>query len=601
MPTVTSSLVSIFRLCVGLSLLTQGTPPARAADEVHDRSPVDLVLAHDESWLVTANQTSNSISLVRIEDGFLLDEISIGERPVDLALHPNGKQILATSSYSGEVAWIEIADNRLVLTHRLQLGFQPHGIAIDGNSQLAYVALTDADQVAVISLSTKKVEFLIDVGRWPRYLALSSSGKRLAVGTSGDRGVSIVDTETRKLMAVDRFVGLNVGHLVLSSELHQVYFPWVVYRRNPITQRNIQLGWVLASRLGRIGFDDHSRREAISLDPPGKALADPHGIALTSDEQFVVISAAGSHELVVLKSDGLPFQERGSTDHIDAELAADADRFFRIELGGRPMGIQLSTDDRRVYVANYLDNSVQVVDLARREIVQRIDVGGPSIPSLARKGEVIFFDARRSLDQWYSCNTCHYEGGSNSVTMDTLNDRTSFTFKTVLPLYELDRTPPWTWHGYQTELLSAMHHSLKTTMLGPGAADDDARALVAYLSSLKPPPNPYRQVSGQLTDSVLRGEMIFHGSKGGCSNCHVGPHFTDAMTHDLGLSTQEDSGTEFSTPSLRGVFRKVLLLHDGRATSLQELLGDQHAPQRVAGERLTERELDDLVQYVKSL
>jgi YVTN family beta-propeller protein len=537
---------------------------------------------------------------VRIADGRILDEVSVGQRPVGLALHPNGNQLLVTGSYSGEVYWIDVADHRLKLSHRLKLGFQPHAIAVDGAGKFAYIALTDADQIAVVDLSTKTVDSLIDVGRWPRYLALSASGKRLAVGTSGDRGISIVDTEARKLLAVDRFVGLNIGQLVLSKKLDQVYFPWVVYRRNPITDRNIRLGWVLASRLGRIGFDEHSHREAISLDPPGKAIADPHGIALSSSEQFVVMSAAGSHELIVLQSDGLPFKDRGSTDHIDAELVADANRFFRVELGGRPMGLKISADDSRVYVANYLDNSVQLVDLGKREVIKKFNLGGSPQPSLARQGEAIFLDGRRSLDQWYSCYTCHYEGGSNSVTMDTMNDGSAFTFKTVLPLYELDQTPPWTWHGYRTDLVDALDHSLKTTMLGPAASQGDARALAAYLSTLKLPPNS-NQPQLEASDSLRRGRDIFHGPKGGCVNCHLGSHFTDTLIHDLGLGTREDSKAEFSTPTLRGVFRKVLLLHDGRAESLKELLRNQHAPLQVAGESLTEGELDDLVEYVRSL
>ena len=95
---------------------------------------------------------------------------------------------------------------------------------------------------------------------------------------------------------------------------------------------------------------------------------------------------------------------------------------------------------------------MQVVDLAERKVVRTIPLGGPAEPSLARRGEAIFYDARRSLDQWYSCHTCHYEGGTNSVTTDTTNDGTPFTFKTVLPLHHLHETGPWTWHGWQTDL-----------------------------------------------------------------------------------------------------------------------------------------------------
>ena len=49
-------------------------------------------------------------------------------------------------------------------------------------------------------------------------------------------------------------------------------FPWMVYRNNPITAGNIRLGWVLASRIARVRLDGPARREAMSLDPQGKAI-----------------------------------------------------------------------------------------------------------------------------------------------------------------------------------------------------------------------------------------------------------------------------------------------------------------------------------------
>ncbi|MFN9913034.1 MAG: YncE family protein, partial [Pirellulaceae bacterium] len=196
-------------------------------------------------------------------------------------------------------------------------------------------------------------------------------------------------------------VGLNIGHLAISAKGEQVYFPWMVYRRNPITARNIRLGWVMASRLGRIGWEDSAHREAISLDPPGRAVADPHGLALTSDESQVILSASGSHELLFLQVAGLPFQGQGSTDHIDPELLRDEERFFRLTLGGRPMGLRLAKDDRTIFVANYLSNSVQVVDRLDRRLKAEVPLGGDAKPSLTRRGEAIFYDATRSLDQWY--------------------------------------------------------------------------------------------------------------------------------------------------------------------------------------------------------
>lgn len=147
----------------------------------------------------------------------------------------------------------------------------------------------------------------------------------------------------------------------------------MVYHRNPITPRNIQLGWVLASRLGRIGFEKDSRRDAISLDSAGRAVVNPQGIDLTSDESHVVKSAFCSQGLLVLRNDDLPFLDRGSTDHIDDALLKNSERFFRIELGGRPMGFRGAQDDRSVCLANHLKNSIQVVDLIDRKILRNFE------------------------------------------------------------------------------------------------------------------------------------------------------------------------------------------------------------------------------------
>ncbi|MEQ8789050.1 MAG: c-type cytochrome [Pirellulaceae bacterium] len=571
-------------------------------DSQQDRSPVDLVLARDGSWLLTVNQTSGTVSLVDVAAGSVLDEIAVGEHPAYAELHPDGKHVLVACAYSGELLKLEVAGKKLVRNSSIDVGFHPHGVAITADGKTGYVATTAADQVAVVDLEREAVVDRIDVGRWPRYLALSPDGKRLAVGTSGDRGVTVVDTIERKQLYLEQFVGLNIGHMQAASDNLHVYFPWIVYRRNAITAGNIRLGWVLASRLARIRLDGPARREAISLDPPGEAVADPHGLALTPDEKYVVVSASGSQELLVYSREDLPLKDYGGTDHLEPELLADKDRFFRIPLGGRPMGLDIAADNRTVYIANYLDNSVQVVDLQQRKIARTIDLGGPAAPPLVRRGEAIFYDGKRSLDQWYSCHSCHYEGGGNADVIDTLNDGSRNTFKTVLHLYNLDETPPWTWHGWQEDLGAAMRKSLTDTMLGRPPSDDDVEALAAYLSQLDPPPNPFRKPDGSLTEAALRGKEVFESEKAGCANCHNGPYFTDGQIHDVGLGDRSDRYDGFNTPSLIGVYSKVRLLHDGRPRTLEQVLTGPHDPDKVTGlGQLTDEQLQDLIAYLKSL
>ncbi|MBX3414773.1 MAG: beta-propeller fold lactonase family protein [Pirellulales bacterium] len=566
------------------------------------RSPVDLLLTPDETRLITANQTADSISLVDVAQGTVLDEVACGDRPSSLAMTPDGKKLLATATFSGELFAYALVDDKLQLVGSLWLGFEPRGLAISPDGKLAYVALTTAAEVAIVDIEQLQLIERIAVGHWPRYLALSPDGARLAVGCSGDGGVAVIDTASRKQRFIEDFGGLNLGEMQVSADGKYVYFPWIVYRQNPITVDNIRRGWVLASRIARVRLDEHARREAISLDPEGKAVGDPHGIALSPDEQTIVCTASGTHELLVYKLPGLPFQDYGGPgDHINPELLRDSERFYRIPLGGRPMAVRYSKQGELAYVANYLLDAVQVVDVSGRQVAKTIALGESPAPTLARQGEAIFYDAVRSLDQWYSCHSCHYEGHTNRIVMDTRNDGRFGNFKTILSLRGAQDTGPWFWHGWETELRAALHKSLIDTMLGEKPTEHEVDAVTAFVATLEPPRNPRRQ-SGELSEAALRGEEVFHGEKAGCANCHPAPQFTDGRTHDVGLGAANDAYPEYSAPSLRGVYDRVLLLHDGRAKNLHDVLHGPHNPANVTGlGELTPDEVNDLVSYLESL
>jgi mono/diheme cytochrome c family protein len=455
-----------------------------------------------------------------------------------------------------------------------------------------------------VDLSQQRVVRYFKVGNWPKYLTLSPDDSRLAVGNGGDSNIAVLDTVTGEVLYEEPLAnGTNLGQKRSSPDGQYANFTWMVYRTNPINVGNIRRGWVLASRIGRVRLDGPSYREAISLDVPGKAVADPHDLEISADQQTLVATASGTHELLVYRLPDLPFVAQGGPgDLIDRRLQNDPARFDRIEVGGRPMGIRIAADNRTVYVANYLRNSVQLVDLVNREVINEIDLGGPAEKTLARLGMEIFYDGRRSLDQWYSCHSCHQDGGVNARPMDTMIDGTEMTLKTVLPLYHVTETFPWTWHGWQTDLMQAMEKSITSTMQGSKPSEEDKRALVAFLATLKAPPNPFRKPDGSLSEAAQRGKQVFYSRKAACIDCHNGPHFSDGKIHDVGLGSDSDYYQGYNTPSLVGVYRKVRLLHSGRARDLERVMTDLHRPELVNGEGgLTDQEVADLIEFLKSL
>ncbi|MGI9469659.1 MAG: beta-propeller fold lactonase family protein [Rubripirellula sp.] len=569
-----------------------------------DRSPVDLALSPDGRWLVTANQIANTVSLIDINSGAVVDEASCGDYPVDIAFTPDGNQILITAQWQGTLQLFEVAEGKLVHTGDVNLGFDPAGIAITADSKRAYVGQVADAKVAEVDLQQLSVVRRIESGQWPRYLTLSPDGQRLAVGNGGDSDISVIDTATGETLYEEPLAnGTNLGQMITSADGKYAYFTWMVYRTNPITTGNIRRGWVLGSRIGRVRLDGASYREAITLDVPGRAVADPSDLVISDDQEWLVASASGTHELLIYKLAEMPFIAQGGPgDLIDRKLQYNRDLFDRMSVGGRPMGLRMAKDSRTVYVANYLLNAVQVVDLQTRIITSEIALGGPKETTLARKGMEIFYDGQRSLDQWYSCHSCHQEGGTNARPMDTWNDGTEMSLKTVLPLHDVVHTFPWTWHGWQQNMTEAMEKSITSTMQGEPPTAEDKQALIAYLGTLKSPPNPFRKDDGSLTVAAERGKKVFFSAKAGCADCHNGPRFTDGQIHDVGLGSDKDAYKGYNTPSLVGVYRKVRFLHSGRARDLERVVNDLHSPGRVNGEAdLSEKEAADLIEYLKSL
>lgn len=579
------------------------TVAASPATPEADRSPVDLALTPDGAHLLVVNQTSSTLSLVRLSDGSVTSEVPTGERPSAVALTPDGTRVLVTGTFGGDLRVYERVGERLEQRGSVRLPFEPRGVAVSPDGATAYVAQTTKHSVTVVDLQTLAVTTEIPSGRWPRYLALSPDGSRLAVGANADGGVCVVDTRKREKLFIEDFIGINLGQMAASKNGTSVYVPWMVYRHNAITPQNIRIGWVLASRIARVKLGAKARREAIALDPQGEAVADPHGLAVTPDEQYLACAASGTQELLVYKLAGLPFQDYGGPgDHIDPKLLADKERFWRIPLGGRPMFVRFDAAGKLAYVANFILNAVQVVDIHARKIVRTIALGGPATPSLARKGEAIFYDGKRSLDQWYSCHSCHYEGHVNAVTMDTRNDGRNGNFKTVLSLRNVTKTGPWTWHGWQRGIDVAMRKSLTDSMLGPEPKGDDVPALVAYLDTLHHPKNPHIGIDGSLSPAAERGRLVFESEKAQCHSCHKPPYYTNSRLYDVDTGERGDAYPTFNPPSLLGTHSKVRWLHDGRAKSLRAVLTSDHAPEKVVGKgELSATELADLLAYLESL
>jgi len=136
----------------------------------------------------------------------------------------------------------------------------------------------------------------------------------------------------------------------------------------------------------------------------------------------------------------------------------------------------------------------------------------------------------------------------------------------------------------------------------------------------------YLRGETQLTASELAGYAIFNSEKGDCFHCHGTQMFMDNLFHNNGLDPEPftdlglakvtgnslDNG-KFKTPTLRNIEASAPYMHDGRFSTLEEVVEhynsggvysltvDPLMKKLGVGLQLTNQEKQDLVAFLKTL
>ncbi|MEP0507740.1 MAG: YncE family protein, partial [Aurantimonas coralicida] len=185
----------------------------------------------------------------------------------------------------------------------------------------------------VLDPGTRKVVGSFETGESPSGVAVSADGKMVVTADRDSNQVSFIDTETGAAIARVA-VGERPFGVTISPDGKRVY-------------------------AANVGSDDVS-------------IIDMATHAVTSTVPV------GSHPYAVAESRGKVFvtDQYGST--VTVFDAASGKRLEQLETGEYPEGIDVGSDGRFVYVANWFDNTLSKIDAGTLEVVGSVEVGdGP--------------------------------------------------------------------------------------------------------------------------------------------------------------------------------------------------------------------------------
>jgi cytochrome c peroxidase len=227
-----------------------------------------------------------------------------------------------------------------------------------------------------------------------------------------------------------------------------------------------------------------------------------------------------------------------------------------------------------------------------------VPAANPLTRAKVELGRKLFADKRLSADGTVACISCHDPlrafGDRNRLAVGIRNQAGP---RRAPRLVNRGYGRSFFWDGRAATLEQQvlqpianpleMASSAREAAARAGIGETELRdALAAYVRTILSGNSAFdRYMAGDssaLSVTELSGLRLFTG-KAGCSNCHVGPNFTDERFHNTGAGNGSDAGRAsvtgraedrgaFKTPSLRDCARSQPYMHDGSLSTLEDVI-----------------------------
>lgn len=586
-------------------------------------APIDVKVVNQK--IAVLCHESRTLELLDTKTGGKLESIRLSQSPHGMVVDGG----VAYVTEGGPLGIVEVVDlERGCVKDSFQVGHTPMSPVLR-NGKL-YVACRFDSRILEIDTGTGKVLDTWNVPREPVALAVSPDGCSIwAVGhlpagkSNGD--FTAATLTLIKGEKVENFSLSNgsqgVRGMAMSPDGRYLTIAHVLSRYQvPTTQ--LDRGWMNTNAVTVIDTQHPDNPHPVLLDDPDAGSANPWGIAFAADGKKLFVTHAGTHELSVIEFPALLERmnsEKKGNEPVSERLGFLHDLRVRIPLplnGPRSLAI----GDDRVYVAGYFSDTLAEVSLMTPFNLRKILLNNHFCPTKEKLGEQYFNDASHCFQGWQSCATCHPDGRMDGLNWDLLNDGMGNP-KNTRTMFLSHRTSPVMSLGVRASAEVAVTAGfVHIQFLEPPA--ELTECVNEYLKNMKVVPSPYLVACssskeqtkratcaqchvpgverGELSESARRGKDVFKNA--GCIRCHPHPYFTNKELVATGTATGLDSGKSILVPSLVEVWRTAPYLHDGRAQTIREAI-TTHNPGDIRGKTssLNDRELEDLINYVRSL
>lgn len=174
------------------------------------RSPKGMALDQEREWLYVALAEDDVIDVIEVNNGKILGRVKLrsGDRPLDLALTPDGKTLVSINSGSNTASIIDTVS--LFERSRINFSSDPVSVFMDISGTRAYVLHPMFNSLSVIGISSYQQKISVVLDEAPAQGDVSSDGKELYITTAFSPNLLVINAAN---LAITGRIYIGVGML----------------------------------------------------------------------------------------------------------------------------------------------------------------------------------------------------------------------------------------------------------------------------------------------------------------------------------------------------------------------------------------------------
>jgi hypothetical protein len=195
--------------------------------------PDGIAYAPDAERIFVSDEHGDADAVIDVATNSLLTTIPLGGGAGNTVYDPGSGSILVAVHERNELVSIDPVSATIIARHPLPGIESPHGIALDPDARLAFVAGEENNRLALVDLNNMHVLATYPVGKDPDVLAFDPGLKRLYV--SAESGTVTVFREEHRVLVPEGTLFMPHAHTVcVDPDTHLVYFPLENLNGHPV-------------------------------------------------------------------------------------------------------------------------------------------------------------------------------------------------------------------------------------------------------------------------------------------------------------------------------------------------------------------------------